>query len=115
MQIEITTRHGSISDATREKILGKAEKLPRYFERITAIEITVDLDHRLVCEVDIRVSAEHKHDFRATAEDENLMTALDVAVEKMEQQLRKYKGKVQEHHRPSASPEILGETETETP
>lgn len=115
MQIEITTRHGNISDATREKIVGKVERLNRYFERLTAIEVTVDLDHRLACLIDIRVSAEHKHDFRATAEDENLVAALDVAVEKMEQQLRKYKEKVQEHHRASAEPEVTSETGTEAP
>ncbi|MEE8450772.1 MAG: HPF/RaiA family ribosome-associated protein, partial [Thermoguttaceae bacterium] len=45
------------------------------------------------------VSAEHKHDFVATSRTDNLMTAIDSVVEKMEQQLRKYKEKVQTRHR----------------
>ncbi len=45
MQINISTRHGHISEATREKITAKLEKLSRLFERLTAIELTVDLEH----------------------------------------------------------------------
>jgi putative sigma-54 modulation protein len=35
----------------------------------------------------------------ATAEAENLLSAVDAVVEKMEQQLRKYKERVQDRHR----------------
>jgi ribosomal subunit interface protein len=49
----------------------------------------------------LKVSAEHKHDFVATAQAENVLASIDVVVEKMEQQLRKYKEKVQDRHRNS--------------
>ena len=101
MQIRISTRHGQISDETQAKITSKMEKLTRFFERLTDIEVTVDLEHRDNPSVDLRVSAEHKHDFVATSRTDNLMTAIDSVVEKMEQQLRKYKQKVQERHRSS--------------
>ena len=45
MQINISARHGHLSDATRGKITAKVEKLARLFERLTAIEVTVDLEH----------------------------------------------------------------------
>ena len=45
MQIKISARHGQLSEATREKISAKVSKLARYFERLTAIEVTVNLEH----------------------------------------------------------------------
>ena len=101
MQIRISTRHGQLSDETQTKITSKMEKLTRFFERLTDIEVTVDLEHRDNPSVDLKVSAEHKHDFVAASRTDNLMTAIDSVVEKMEQQLRKYKQKVQERHRSS--------------
>lgn len=99
MQIQITTRHGHVSDATQEKIKGKVERLGRYFERLTTIEVLLDLEREGAAKVDVKVSAEHKHDFVATAEAANLVAALDIVVEKMEQQLRKYKERVLDRHR----------------
>jgi putative sigma-54 modulation protein len=99
VQIKISTRHGQVSEETRDKIRSKMEKLTRFFERLTEIEVTVDLEHRDNPSVDLRVSAEHKHDFVAADRSENLMTSIDNVVDKMEQQLRKYKQKVQERHR----------------
>ncbi len=99
MEIRISARHGHLSDKTRDKINAKLEKLPKIFERLTAIEVTVDLEHRDKPSVDMRVSAEHKHDFVATDCSGELMASLDRVLHKMEQQLRKYKEKIQDHHR----------------
>lgn len=104
MQINISTRHGQLSDATRGKIAAKLEKLPRVFERVTAIEITIDLAHRDQPLVDARVNAEHKHDFVATDQSDDLMGAIDQVLRKLEQQIRKYKEKIQEH-RPGSKQE----------
>ena len=104
MQISISARHGHLSDATREKITAKVERLARLFERLAAIEVTVDLEHENDPCVDVRVSAEHKHDFVAAERGVSLMGALDGSIHKVEQQLRKYKEKVQNHHRPGGEP-----------
>lgn len=100
MQVNISTRHGHLSDATREKIAAKLEKLLRVFERITSIDVTIDLAHAEQPVTDVRVNAEHKHDFVATEQSNDLMGSIDKVVHKLEQQVRKYKEKVQEHHRP---------------
>jgi len=97
--ISISTRHGHLSDGSQDKIKAKAEKLSRLFERLTSIEVTVDLEREENPLVEIRVSAEHKHDFIATDQTDGLMASLDGAIHKVEQQLRKYKEKIQDHHR----------------
>jgi len=99
VQIQVSTRHGQLSEASQEKISAKAEKLTRIFERLTAIAVVVDLTDEAMPKVDLQVSAEHKHDFVAHDQSESLMGSVDAVIHRMEQQLRKYKEKVQERHR----------------
>ena len=117
MQINISTRHGHLSNDTQARIKEKLEKLPRLFERLTAIELLVDLEHRDAPNVDLRVSAEHKHDFVAVCRAMELLASVDEVVEKMEQQLRRYKEKVQDRHRGHVPPvpEISGDVDSGNP
>ena len=98
MQLNISIRHGHVSEPTQAVIREKVEKLTRLYDRLSAIEVTIDVGHRDSPEVDLRVSAK-KHEFVATERAENLLAAVDVAVDRMEQQLRKHKEKVQDRHR----------------
>jgi putative sigma-54 modulation protein len=99
VQLSITTRHGHLTEATQARLRARAEKLGRFFERLTAIVVVVDLSDSQQAKVDLQVSAEHKHDFVAHEQGQSLMGAVDAACEKIEQQLRKYKERVQERHR----------------
>ena len=67
MQIKISTRHGHLAEETQQYINDKVGKLLHYFDRLMMIEVTVDLsgDHK---NVEVLVSAEHKHDFVASEE-----------------------------------------------
>lgn len=93
MQIEISTRHGHLSNATRDRITTKVEKLPRLFDRVTAIHVTVDLEKEASPGVEIRVSAERTEDFVATEQADSLWESVDLALHKLEQQIRRHKGK----------------------
>ena len=88
---------------SQAKIRAKVKKLSRIFDRLTAIDVTCDVSDEEHPSVDLKVSAEHKHDFVATDRSANLMGSVDAVVHKMEQQLRKYKEKVQERHRHAES------------
>lgn len=99
MQISISARHGHLSEVTQEKIKSKVQKLARFLERLSSIQVTVDLEDEEAPSVDIAVSAEHKHDFIATDQSASLMGSIDNAVHKLEQQIRKYKEKVLDRHR----------------
>lgn len=116
MQIEVTTRHGELSDASREKIISKVDKLRRYFDRLTSIEIIVDLKDESSPTVEIIASAERRDDFVARAAMDSMWGGVDSAVQKMEQQLRKYKEKLHERHRHNDSRRQPAEdTELELP
>jgi putative sigma-54 modulation protein len=98
VQISISARHGDLSAATQEKINEKAAKLTRYFDRVTSIQVTVDLEHREAPLVEVCVSAEHAEDFVATDSSSNVLAAFDGAVHKIERQLRKHKEKLTGRH-----------------
>jgi putative sigma-54 modulation protein len=117
VQIQISTRHGHLSEESQARITAKAEKLLKIFDRLTAIEVIVDLTDSNAPRVDLNVSAEHKHDFVAHHQSDSLMGSVDAVVHRLEQQLRKYKEKVVERHRNSDSRRHVGmlkpERETE--
>ena len=96
MQIKVSARHGHLNDEHQTEIRQKAEKLLHYFERITFIEVIVDLADKLHKKVEILVDAEHKHDIVAHDEHEELLTAMDLAVDKIKHQIHRYKEKIQE-------------------
>ena len=99
VQQNIAVRHGHLSETTRDKLKSRVDKLSRFFDRLMSIEVIVDLSDEQMPQVDIKVSAEHKHDFVAHGQADNLLSAVDGAVQKIEQQLRKYKERVQQRHR----------------
>jgi putative sigma-54 modulation protein len=97
MQVNVSARHGHLKSEDQAIIVEKTEKLRRFFDRITAIEVTVDLEHLEKPSVEINASAEHTRDFVASSEATTVISALDSCLEKVGQQLRKHKEKVTGH------------------
>jgi putative sigma-54 modulation protein len=108
VQIKISARHGQVSDQTREFIQSKAEKLLHLFERITIIEVTVDLKSEGQTLVEFVVKSEHKHDFVARESQPDVLAAVDLVMNKIEMQLRRYKEKLQDHRRTPSAGEVAG-------
>lgn len=103
MQIKLSARHGHLNDDVQRLIRDKASKLLHFFDRLTMIEVTVDLQQKETKSVEFVVQAEHKHDFVARETHAELLAAVDLAIAKVEGQLRRYKEKIQDHRRdPSA-------------
>lgn len=100
MQINISTRHGQLGDSSREKVQAKVSKLGRFFDRVSHIDVTVDLKNEGSPEVEILLRTESKHDFVAKEQAGNLLSAVEATVHKIEQQIKKYKTKLQDHRGP---------------
>ncbi len=107
MQVSISSRNGSLSAEMSEYIQEKLAKLPKIFERIESIAATVELRPELT-KVEVLVNAEHKHDLVARDEASNFHGAVDLAVHKIETQLRRYKERIQQHRH---TPPMGGVTE----
>jgi putative sigma-54 modulation protein len=102
VQIKISVRHGQLAEDVHEHIRQKADKLNHLFDRLTMIQVTVDLKKEGKS-VEFIVQAEHKHDFVAREEHAQVLGAVDMALNNIQMQLRRYKQRIQDHHRdPSA-------------
>lgn len=117
MQVAITCRHGTLRPEAHAYVTEKAHKLLTYFARVTAIQVTFDFANSTAT-AEILVDAEHKHNFVAVESAPDAQTAFDLALHKMEQQIRKYKEKIQDHHRrtpavPPTPPEDFSPEEEE--
>ena len=108
MQIKISARHGHLSQETQTFIREKAEKLVHLFNRLTMIEVTVDLKDELNKVVEFLAKAEHKHDFVAHETNPDILAAVDLVMAKIEQQIRKYKEKIQDHRRTPSTGKVGG-------
>ncbi|MGL4420491.1 MAG: HPF/RaiA family ribosome-associated protein [Gemmataceae bacterium] len=106
MQVKLTARHGHLEEADQVAIREKAEKLLHFFDRVTMIEVTVDMRGEEK-KAEILVDAEHKHDFVAHAEAPHVLVAVAAAIDKMKMQIKHYKEKIQDHRRDPAHGDIL--------
>ena len=101
MQVTISARHGHLSDDIQTKHKEKGEKLLHCFNRLTMIEVTVDLhkerDGNL--KVEIVATAEHDREFVGRDEDIDVLHAFNRAAAHVKQQITHYKEKIQDHRR----------------
>ena len=97
MQVNVSVRHGHLASDVQQRIQNKAGKLTRFFDRINAIEVTVDLEHQDTPKVEVRVSAERSEDFIAQDQSSSVIAALDQTLDKVENQIRRHKEKLTGH------------------
>lgn len=97
MEITVNAKNGQLPESVQATIHNKVSKLPRFFDRTTAISVIVDLKHTESPKVEVRVSAEQTDDFFAADTGSNVIVALDSVIDKVERQLRKHKEKLTEH------------------
>lgn len=100
MQVNVSTRHGQLQNGDQALITEKVERLRRLFDRINAIDVTVDMQDKPI--VEIVVSAEGCDDIVGHADANTVIAALDTAIPKVEHQLRRIKEKRTEHRKTDA-------------
>ena len=93
--ITIVARHLNITEAIKKYALQKAEKIKIFFEWILHIQITLDTGSDNSHLVERIVSISRGAPLVAKASDSDMYRAIDLAVDKIESQLKKHKGKIQ--------------------
>ena len=93
--ITIVARHLNITEAIKNYALQKADKIKKFFEWILKVQITLDIggDNSHIVEMIVSVSRGPTMVAQASAPD--MYQAIDLAVHKIEAQLKKHKGKTQ--------------------
>jgi putative sigma-54 modulation protein len=102
MLFTITGKHIEITEAIRTHAKDKADKLPRFFNQISHVEVVVDASSGKMTDVEVIVRAEHFPDVVASESGSDAYTCLDAAMHKMERQLKKIKEKQRDNKHTSA-------------
>jgi len=96
MQITITGKQMDLTPAIEEYVRKKVDKLPRYFDRIQQVDVTITKeakDYR----VEIRTDVEHHADFIARSDHDDLYACVDISVDRSIRQLTDHKNKLRNH------------------
>ena len=101
MQISVSGKHVEITDAIRRHAEEKIGKLQRYFDIIHSVEVTASVVRNWHV-VEITVHADGVL-LRGEEKSPDMYTSIDQVVDKLERQLKKYKGKLIDRQRELAS------------
>ena len=113
MLFTISGKHIEITDAIREHAREKTEKLPRYYNSINRIEVIIEGNDGGKPSVEIIASAEHSNVFIAKETGDDIYTCIDIAVHKLERQLRRKKQKQRNNKHISGAEAESGFAESE--
>lgn len=91
MNVTTTARHYQLTPALKEYAESKVTQLKKYFDQIVNAHIIFELEkYRHAVEVTIHVNGK---DFNGREVSEDMYASVDRVVEKLEVQIRRYKGK----------------------
>ena len=93
MLFSITGKHVDITEAIRKHAEQKSAKLPKYYNSINQVEVIIDGRKSGNVSVEIIARGEHSKVFIVTETGEDAYRCIDLAVHKLERQLRRKKGK----------------------
>jgi putative sigma-54 modulation protein len=89
----ITGKHIDITEAIRKHAEEKTAKLPKYYNSINQVEVIIDGSQGGNTSVEIIARGEHSKVFIVTETGDDAYRCIDLAVHKLERQLRRKKGK----------------------
>jgi putative sigma-54 modulation protein len=89
----ISGKHIDITDAIKRHAQEKTSKFTRYYDRINRVEVIIDGNKGGNVSVEIIARAEHNKIFIGKETGQDAYACIDLAVHKLERQLRRRKGK----------------------
>ncbi|MBI4835549.1 MAG: ribosome-associated translation inhibitor RaiA [Planctomycetes bacterium] len=95
--INITARHLEITADLKAFIEDRCNRLIRYFDRISRIDVIVNFNKNIY-EVEVIAKGPHRVTMVAHSTERNLINVIDVVFGKIEKQLGREKDKIKGHH-----------------
>lgn len=106
MKLQITTRHFEMTPDLRAYADERVRRIKRYFDHIIDVNMVLRTEkHRQVAEVNLHTSV---IDLAGTAEAADMRMAVDQAVERIEAQLKRHKGRLTDRKRRALPGAALG-------
>lgn len=99
MNLQISGHHLEVTQAIRDYVTGKLERVTRHFDNVIDVNVILSVE-KLKQKAEVTVHLAGK-DIFVEAIDEDLYAAIDTLVDKLDRQVQKHKQKLQDHHRGS--------------
>ncbi|MDQ6679485.1 MAG: ribosome-associated translation inhibitor RaiA [Pseudomonadota bacterium] len=105
MNLTISGHHLELTPALREYCIAKLERITRHFDQVVDITMVLSIEkpsekeRRQKAEVTLHVKGK---DIFAECTSEDLYAAIDQLMDKLDRQVVRHKGKVQNHHHEAA-------------
>lgn len=97
MKVNITSRHYKAARKIKTYVSEKIEKVTRFHDRIVGCEVILERRHNQeVAEIRLKVSGKTLNIKEAS---EDMTKSVDLAVDRLERQLKKHKEKIRDHDR----------------
>ena len=100
MNINITGKHFELTEPIKEYIHKAIETLDKYHLEVISIYVTISADERNGKKgftVEFVVNLKDKHTFVITQKDKDVYAAIDLATDRLQKSLRRYKDKLKDH------------------
>ncbi len=95
MQINLSGHHVEITEALRENVNTKMEKLTRHFDHINNVHVVLTVEKlNQIAEATVHVSGTDLH---AKSQNADMYASIDSLVAKLDRQILKHKGKINQH------------------
>lgn len=94
-KIHVTGRHVNVTDAMKQYAVDHISKIERFSPHIIDVVVTMDiqkLEHR----VDIVLKVDHLK-IKGSAASTDMYVSIDMAIDRIDRQLRRYKKRIQDH------------------
>lgn len=100
MNLNISGHHVDVTQPLREYVLNKLKRVERHFDHLISAEVILSVEKlEQKAEATIHASGANLH---AEAVNGDMYAAIDLMMDKLDQQTRKHKDKVRDHHHKEA-------------
>jgi putative sigma-54 modulation protein len=104
--VSVTFRHLEATPALKAYAEEKAAKINKYFGGLNEVNVVLSLEkHRYTAEITLKAG---RTTVNAREETSDMYSAIDLVVDKINRQIKKYKDKMKDHKSASADKKIAG-------
>ena len=104
MQINLTGHHVDVTPALKEFVDNKISRVERHFDNLTHVNVILTVEKlRHKAEATINISGAQVY---ADSTEENMYSAIDSLVDKLDRQVKRHKEKTKDHHAREANKRV---------
>ena len=100
MNLKISGHHLELTPALREYVQNKLERIKRHFDNVIDVSVTLSVDSltekekRQRAEINLHLRGKDPH---VESEAQDMYAAIDLLMDKLDRQVLKHKGRIQDH------------------